>query len=74
MVGGRQYSLDHIEHKILRKMGEPRMHFAIVCASVSCPDMRPEAYNALDLEAQLDDQVRQFLKNQKKGFRRQRKM
>ena len=36
-VDGSAYSLDDIEHKLLRKMGEPRIHFAIVCASIGCP-------------------------------------
>jgi hypothetical protein len=62
------YSLRHIEHKILRKMNEPLIHFAIVCASVSCPDIRPEAYTAKKLEKQLNSQLRQFLGNEKKGF------
>ena len=36
-VDGKPYSLDDIEHKVLRKMNEPRIHFAVVCASISCP-------------------------------------
>ncbi|MDQ7090409.1 MAG: DUF547 domain-containing protein [Methylococcales bacterium] len=38
-IGGKTVSLDDIENKIIRPMGEPRIHFAIVCASVSCPDL-----------------------------------
>lgn len=68
-VGGRDYSLNDIEHEILRTMGEPRIHFAIVCASVSCPDLRPEAFSADSLEAQLEDQTRRFLANPQKGAR-----
>jgi len=67
-VGGKTYSLDAVENEILRKLGEPRIHFAVVCASVSCPDMRPEAYRAVKLEKQLDDQTRRFLSNTKKGL------
>lgn len=67
-IGGKQYSLDQIEHQILRKLGEPRIHFAIVCASVSCPDLRPEAYTAAKLVGQLDDQARKFLANPSKGL------
>ena len=67
-IGGKSYSLDAIENQILRKLGEPRMHFAIVCASVSCPDIRAEAYRASRLAAQLDDQSRRFLSNNKKGL------
>lgn len=68
-VGGKTRTLDEIEHRILRKMGDPRIHAAIVCASVSCPDLRQEAYSAENLDSQLDDQLRAFLANQKKGFR-----
>ena len=46
-IGGRESSLDEIEHKILRKQfNEPRIHFAINCASYSCPPLRGEAYTA----------------------------
>ena len=68
-IGGKVVTLNEIEHKILRKMGEPRIHVAIVCASVSCPDLRAEAYNVAQLDAQLDDQMRQFLANPGKGMR-----
>lgn len=68
-VGGKKISLNDIEHKILRKMDEPRMHVAIVCASVSCPDLRREAYTAERLDAQLTDQMRRFLENWGKGMR-----
>jgi hypothetical protein len=67
-VGGRKVSLDEVEHGILRPMGEPRIHFAIVCASLSCPDLRPEAYVPERLDAQLDDQVKGFLANPAKGM------
>jgi len=68
-LGGARVSLDDIEHDRLRKLGEPRMHFAIVCASVSCPDLRTEAYRAGKLEMQLDDQTAGFLDNSGKGLR-----
>lgn len=69
MVAGKVRSLHEIEHDILRAMHEPRIHFAIVCASVSCPDLRPEAYNAAQLDDQLDDQATIFLSRQQKGLR-----
>ncbi len=72
-VGGKLYSLNDIEHKILRKMGDPRVHAAIVCASVSCPDLRLEPYAAKKLEAQLDEQVRLWLANPGKGVRLEEK-
>lgn len=67
-IRDKGYSLNEIEHKILRPMGDPRIHAAIVCASLSCPDLRPEAYNASTLDEQLDDQVRVFLSNNVKGI------
>ena len=69
MVGGQQVTLHVVEHEILRTLNEPRIHFAIVCASVSCPDLRVEAYVAGRLNSQLDDQCRNFLNNSDKGLR-----
>jgi hypothetical protein len=60
IVGDGQFSLDDIEHKILRKMGEPRIHFAIVCAAVSCPPLRAEAYTVARLDEQLNDNASRF--------------
>jgi len=67
-IDGQVISLDEIEHDILRPMGEPRIHMAIVCASVSCPDLRQEPYTAKNLSHQLDDQSKSFLRNAKKGL------
>lgn len=69
-IGGKQYALDDIEHGILRKMGDPRIHMAINCASLSCPDLRAEAYTAEKLDAQLNEQVGLFLRNEEKGIRK----
>lgn len=61
-VGGTNKSLDEIEHQILRKQfHEPRIHFAVVCASVSCPPLRREAYREGMLEEQLHDQAVRFI-------------
>jgi hypothetical protein len=68
-IDGKTVSLDEIENNILRTMGEPRIHFAIVCASVSCPDLRNTPYTASNLNAQLDEQAQQFLSNTEKGLR-----
>ena len=65
IVGGGQHSLENIEHQILRKMGEPRIHFAIVCASIGCPRLRNEAYTASQLDQQLSDNVRDFFTRSK---------
>jgi hypothetical protein len=59
---GRPMSLDGIEHGILRKRyREPRIHYAVNCASVGCPMLREEAYVAVNLERQLEEQARRFL-------------
>lgn len=60
--GGQVMSLDHLEHQIIRaEYGEPRVHFALVCAAKGCPPLRPEPYVGARIEAQLDEQARQFL-------------
>ena len=61
-VGGKDYTLDDIEHKIIRPTyKEPRIHFALVCAAMGCPPLRSEAYTGARLNAQLDDQGVQFI-------------
>ena len=63
---GEQRSLDEIEHTMLRGApgyAEPRIHFAINCASIGCPALRPEAFVGSRLTAQLDDQTRRFLRD-----------
>lgn len=62
-LGEKWYNLNEIEHQILRKMDEPRIHFAIVCASYSCPKLLNKAYTAKNLEAQLTEATRNFLKD-----------
>jgi len=61
-------SLDDIEHGTLRRtFHEPRIHFALVCASRSCPALRNEAYRGPDLDRQLDEQARAFLRDPTKN-------
>ena len=59
-VAGKLYSLNDIEHNILRRMNEPRIHFAIVCASKGCPRLLSGAYTAGRLEEQLESNAKQF--------------
>jgi hypothetical protein len=60
-LAGQALSLTALEHEWLRaRFVEPRIHFAINCASASCPPLRAEAYTAARLEAQLEDQARQM--------------
>ncbi|MDZ4673242.1 MAG: DUF547 domain-containing protein [Gemmatimonadota bacterium] len=62
VVGGQTYDLETVEQGIIRpEFKEPRIHFALVCASVGCPPLRSEAYTGAQLDQQLDDQARQFL-------------
>jgi len=61
-AAGRMVTLDDIEHRILRpQFKEPRIHFAINCASVSCPPLAAEPYRARTLNGQLDDAARRYL-------------
>ena len=72
-AGGKTYSLGEIEHQILRKrFNEPRIHFAIVCASKSCPDLPSEAYTAKRLDRQLTAAAKRFLADTKKGLQTRR--
>ncbi|TMP03425.1 DUF547 domain-containing protein [Pseudoalteromonas sp. S3178] len=61
---GKTRSLDNIEHGLIRgsgKYNDPRIHFAVNCASIGCPALREEAYTATDLESQLQEQTVRFL-------------
>lgn len=61
---GETRSLDNIEHELIRgdnKYGDPRIHFAVNCASIGCPALREEAYSADKLEQQLSEQTIRFL-------------
>jgi hypothetical protein len=61
-ICGEKLDLNNIEHSILRKQfDEPRIHFAINCASISCPKLRNEAYTPDQLERQLQEQAVEFI-------------
>jgi len=61
-IGTLPMDLNTVEHQILRKQfEEPRIHFAINCASISCPRLREEAFVAEQLELQLEDQTQDFI-------------
>jgi len=67
-AGPDPVSLDFIEHGTLRKrFHEPRAHFALVCASLSCPPLRSEAYRGADLDRQLEEATRAFLSDGRKN-------
>ena len=63
IVGDSKISLHDVEHEVLRKTGEPRIHFAIVCASHSCPRLLNEAYTVEMLEEQLTTNTQNFFAN-----------
>jgi hypothetical protein len=67
VVSGKTMNLDTLEHKIMRPLNEPRIHFALVCAALSCPPLRSEAYRAEILDKQLDDQAITFINNKEKN-------
>jgi Protein of unknown function, DUF547 len=63
---GEERHLDNIEHDIIRAPGafdDPRIHMAVVCASIGCPALRPEAFTGANLDATLEDSVKRFLKD-----------
>jgi hypothetical protein len=63
-IFGKKISLDGIEHDIIRKkFNEPRIHFAVNCASVGCPSILPVAFVASKLDIQLDKAAKNFLSN-----------
>jgi hypothetical protein len=66
-LGNKKYSLEEIEHEILRKMNEPRIHFAINCASFSCPNLLNEAYTEAKLEQQLKAVAKSFINDRTKN-------
>lgn len=64
VLGGETYSLDNIEHDIIRKeFTEPRIHFAVNCASKSCPELISEAYEGDTIDMQLQNSTRAFLED-----------
>ena len=60
-VGGESLTLSDVENGKVRRFGDPRIHAALVCGSVSCPTLRFEPFTGQALEAQLDDQMRRFV-------------
>ena len=61
-AGGETYTLNQVEHEIIRKrFVEPRIHFALVCAARSCPPLLNVAYRPDRLQAQLESRARGFI-------------
>jgi Protein of unknown function, DUF547 len=67
-VAGKSYTLDNIEHDILRPVfKDARVHFAVNCASKSCPPLISEPYSGIKLDQQLDSSTRAFINNSKEN-------
>lgn len=62
-VEGEALSLEDIEHGKIRRFGDPRIHAALVCGSVSCPTLRFEPFDGDRIDEQLNDQMRVFLRS-----------
>ena len=68
-VEGETLTLDDIEHRILRPIWrDPRIHYAVNCASIGCPNLQPEAYTADNTETLLERGAREFV-NHPRGAR-----
>jgi Protein of unknown function, DUF547 len=67
---GEERNLDNVEHDMIRAPGafdDPRIHMAVVCASIGCPALRPEAFVGATLDVTLEDSVKRFLKDKSRN-------
>lgn len=65
-VEGRSLSLDNVEHDILRKQWrDPRIHYAVNCASISCPNLAAKAYTSDKLEEMLTEQAKHYINHER---------
>jgi hypothetical protein len=67
LVAGERISLHALEHELIRPLKEPRIHFAIVCASQSCPILQREAYTMKQLDQQLEAAAKRFINNHERN-------
>lgn len=67
-LGEKYYNLNEIEHQILRKMGDARIHFGINCASFSCPPLLNEAFVPAKVDRQLDKVARKFINDKSRNM------
>ncbi len=68
---GKTLSLNDIEHTLIRGRegyNDPRIHFALNCASIGCPALREEAYTGAMLEQQLAQQTQRFLADSSRNY------
>ncbi|MBL8309861.1 MAG: DUF547 domain-containing protein [Burkholderiales bacterium] len=67
---GRETTLDNIEHDMIRAEGvfnDPRIHVAVVCASIGCPMLRNEAFTGERIDSQLEDGMQRFLSDKSRN-------
>ena len=67
IIAGKKTNLYDFEHKVIRPLGEPRIHFGLVCASTSCPKLRSEAYTPEALDRQLNESATDFINDTSKN-------
>ncbi len=67
-LGEKYYNLDEIEHQILRKMGDARIHFGINCASFSCPPLLNEAFIPSKVDGQLNLVAKKFINDSSRNM------
>jgi len=71
----KESHLDNIEHNLIRKnFNEPRIHFAVNCASIGCPSLLNAAFEARKLDTQLEASAKNFLSNEKKNYFKNKKL
>ena len=66
-IGKKWYNLNDIEHQILRKMGDPRIHFGINCASFSCPPLLNKAFTATNVDKELEQLAVAFVNDKERN-------
>ncbi|EZH71631.1 hypothetical protein ATO12_06635 [Aquimarina atlantica] len=66
-LGSKWYTLNDVEHRILRKMGDPRIHFGINCASISCPSLLNKAFTAQNVDHELEKLAINFINDTKRN-------
>ncbi|WP_024771676.1 DUF547 domain-containing protein [Aquimarina macrocephali] len=66
-LGNKWYTLNDVEHRILRKMGDPRIHFGINCASISCPRLLNKAFTAQNVDRELEKLTIDFINDTKQN-------
>lgn len=74
-VGGKEYTLDYIEHDILRKnLFDPRIHVGVNCASGSCPKLFNKAFTAENVDAALEQLMKDFINDPKRNVLSEKKI